>query len=340
MKHGKLVISLDLELMWGVRDVQSLSAYGNNILGVQQVLPRLLQLFKKYKVDATFATVGLLFFENKAEMLQNLPVTFPPYHNKKLTPYAGYFDTVGNSAEDDPYHYGLNLIRQILEYPGHEISSHTFSHYYCLEDGQTIENFRDDLQAALKISARYSLRPTSLVFPRNQYNDAYLDVCKSLGIICIRGNENSWLYSARAGAKENQVRRALRLVDAFVNITGHHCYSDDYLNRPIPLNIPASRFLRPWSPKLPFLDGLKFKRIQSGMNHAAKNGFTYHLWWHPHNFGINQEENFHFLEQILSSYHELHQRYQYTSYTMTALAETFLKKRHSNEHTADKRFSD
>jgi hypothetical protein len=52
---------------------------------------------------------------------------------------------------------------------------------------------------------------------------------------------------------------------------------------------------------------------------------TYHLWWHPHNFGIHQEENFLFLEKILQHYRQLQQEYQFQSITMTNLAEKLIK---------------
>ena len=41
------------------------------------------------------------------------------------------------------------------------------------------------------------------------------------------------------------------------------------------------------------------------MTYAARNNLTYHLWWHPHNFGVHQNENFSFLEEILSHYDKL-----------------------------------
>jgi hypothetical protein len=56
------------------------------------------------------------------------------------------------------------------------------------------------------------------------------------------------------------------------------------------------------------------------MSHAAKKNLTYHLWWHPHNFGANQEENFRFLEKILIHYQKLHKKYGFESYSMSELA--------------------
>ena len=63
MKCGKFVISLDFELIWGVRDKRTIQSYGENLRGVHQAIPRLLNLFDQYKIKGTFATVGFLFFD-------------------------------------------------------------------------------------------------------------------------------------------------------------------------------------------------------------------------------------------------------------------------------------
>jgi hypothetical protein len=320
MTNGKFVISLDFELMWGVRDKKDKTNYGEHIKGVHNVIPRLLVIFKKYKIKATFSTVGLLFFESKKELLSNLPDLKPQYNDPNLSPYNGYFDILENDYKMDIYHFAPNLIKEIQKYPEQEIGTHTFSHYYCLEPGQTIDTFKADIETAISVARNNNIQLTSLVFPRNQFNDDYLKICLELGIFCYRGNEHSWLYKAKNGNDESAIRRAFRLIDAYFNISGHHCYSDDFLKIKMPINIPSSRFLRPFSRKLKFLDGFRLQRIKSGMTYAAKNNLTYHLWWHPHNFGLNQDENFLFLEKILTHYQFLNITYNFQSHTMSSLA--------------------
>lgn len=324
MNIGKFVISLDLELMWGVNDVITISKYGMHIKGVHQVIPRLLKIFDQYGVNATFSTVGLLFFETKDQLLKNLPSQIPYYNNKNLSPYS-YMATIGNDYKEDPYHFAPRLIELIKQYPSQEIGSHTFSHYYCLEEGQTKEDFRADLIQSQKIAAQNGININSLVFPRNQSNEDYLQVCHELGILCIRGNESSWLYEARSGQKENLIRRGIRFADSFINISGHNCYNEETLKKKLPINIPASRFLRPYSPILKPLDSLRLNRIKRSMSYAANNGLIYHLWWHPHNFGVNQDENFSFLEKILQHFKQLLEQYNFESHTMTSAAKKILK---------------
>lgn len=328
MTCGKFVVSLDFELLWGVRDKRTIQSYGENLRGVHQAIPRLLSLFDKYQIKGTFATVGFLFFETKEELLANIPKTIPTYTNTELSPYQGHFNLLGENYIEDVYHFAPQLINEIKKYPEQEISTHTFSHYYCLENGQTKENFKADIEAALHIAEKNGIVITSLVFPRNQSNEVYINIIKELGLNSYRGNENSWLYKAKKGEQESSFRRALRLIDAYFNISGHNCYSDDFLRSKYPMDIPSSRFLRPYSKLLSALEGFRLKRILSGMTFAAKHNQTYHLWWHPHNFGVNQNENFSFLEKILEHYKHLNIKYGFKSITMSQLSTELNKKRH------------
>ncbi|MEO7263910.1 MAG: polysaccharide deacetylase family protein, partial [Ferruginibacter sp.] len=307
-----------------VRDVITLESYRDNLLGEQTVIPRLLESFKKYEIHATFSTVGLLFFSSRKEMLENLPSRLPQYVNKRLSPYGSYMhENVGEDFKQDLFHFAPHLLQMIQEAPEQEIGTHTFSHYYCLEMGQSIDDFREDIRMAIKIAAKEGIKITSIVFPRNQFNAAYLGVCKDLGIIAYRNNENSWIYSAKNGEEENLFRRMVRLTDAYLNISGHHCH--ELQNLEYPVNIPSSRFLRPYSPSLRFLENLRMRRIKRAMTHAAKHRLLFHLWWHPHNFGINQDENFAFLTQILEHYLLLNKLYGFKSITMTNLAKKVLQ---------------
>ena len=110
MTNGKFVISLDFELMWGVRDKKDKTNYGNNIIGVHEVIPKLLEIFRKHEVKATFSTVGFLFCETKQELLESIPKLKPEYSDKNLSPYNGYFNILGNDYQIDKYHFAPSLI--------------------------------------------------------------------------------------------------------------------------------------------------------------------------------------------------------------------------------------
>jgi len=146
-------------------------------------------------------------------------------------------------------------------------------------------------------------------------------VCRESGLDSYRGNPVSWLYSGRNKNDQSLFRRALRITDAYLNLTGHHCHDKSDVKEGPLVNVAASRFLRPWSRKLRLLEPLRLRRIKKGMEHAAKTGKLFHLWWHPHNFGANLEQNMQFLESILRYYRELHEKYGFSSITMSGLTD-------------------
>jgi peptidoglycan/xylan/chitin deacetylase (PgdA/CDA1 family) len=310
---GIFVVSLDFELLWGALYQRGTSDYDANILGVRQAIPAMLNLFREYEIHATWATVGFLFFSNKEDMVRGCPQIKPGYKNDRLSPYTN-MQAVGADESQDPYHFGHSLIQMVRSCSGQEIGSHTFSHYYCLEPGQTEAAFRADLQAANQAAKALGLQIQSLVFPRNQINTAYLKICAELGIKCYRGTEKAWFYSGGGMQGESIVTRAHRLFDSYANISGHNTYTLDH-NGDI-VNLPASRFLRPHNRGLAALDGLKFHRIASGIRDAAQKAKIYHLWWHPHNFGIYLNENITFLRRILDFVSEMRNKHGMKSLNM------------------------
>ena len=296
---GRFVISFDFELFWGVRDSTTLARYGKNILGVRDAVPRLLDLFEKYGVRSTWGTVGFLFFDDKDELLAHLPDIRPRYANPRLSPYAAIPD-IGENERSDPYHFGLSLIRRIMSCPEQEIGTHTFSHYYCLEPGQDESAFRADLEAAQRAARRLGISLRSITFPRHQIN--YLRTCREAGLIAFRGQPRAWMHDPNQ--RNMPARRALRLADAYLNLSGDNTR---YTARTASgmIDVPASRFLRPFAPRLRPFEGLRFRRIAAGMRQAATDGGIYHLWWHPHNFGIHLEDNLAMLCKILDTFREL-----------------------------------
>lgn len=59
MDKGIFLISLDFELAWGFHDSKKANGlYKNIILGARIIIPTLLELFEKYDIHVTWATVG------------------------------------------------------------------------------------------------------------------------------------------------------------------------------------------------------------------------------------------------------------------------------------------
>ena len=315
---GTLAVSLDFELFWGVQDKRTLDDYGRNILGAREAIPRMLELFERYGVHATWATVGLLFFDDKEELLQYLPKARPSYANPRLSPYPR-IARIGRNERQDPYHYSLSLVRRIQNCPHQEIGTHTFSHYYCLEDGQTPETFRADLDAARRSAARLGIALRSLVFPRNQFSDTYLSICLDAGIEAVRGNQSVWWFRSRGEADERLIKKTCRRLDHYLPLSGHNGVTPE-VDRLGIINIRSSRFLLPAPTRSRIFGSLCQRRIERSMRNAARTGQVFHLWWHPHNFGSHVDDNIAMLRTIMERYRALSEEQGMISRTMGEIA--------------------
>jgi hypothetical protein len=313
---GTFTISLDFELYWGIRDKADLDACTARLLGARDAVPRLLDMFARSAVHATWATVGFLFFDEKDELLAHLPAPAPRYLERRLFPYDHVL-RIGPNEQRDPFHYARSLILRIVQYPGQEVGTHTFSHYYCLEPGQTLEEFRADLDAANAAARRLGIELKSLVFPRNQWCPEYLTACAETGIRALRGCEQAWMYRPTSGA-DSVAKRAFRLVDSYVNISGHHGHKPIREQAGV-TNLPSSRFLRTVPCKPARLASVHVHRIRKSMDHAARHGLLFHLWWHPHNFGARTDENLRLLGSVLEHFEVLRKEYGMVSRSMGEL---------------------
>ena len=311
-KNGKLVISLDFELIWGVFDhvvPEEKEVYFNN---TRQLIPKLLAIFAENKIQVTWATVGMLANENWEEWLSNIPEDLPLYTNSKYDAYAFGLEQLKSKKINS--FFAPDLITSIVQTPYQELATHTYSHYYCLEAGQTESQFQTDLELACKLTEKWNLSPTSLVFPRNQYNEGYLTVCEKLGITTVRTNPDCWYW--QENSIPTMAKKIARTADAYIDL-GRKDYPVSLLTEEEGVQLqPASRFLRPYSSKFGLHD-LHLKRVEQEMTLAAKNGTIYHLWWHPHNFGNHPEQSLHYLSKIIKLFHKLNQEYGFESHSMS-----------------------
>jgi peptidoglycan/xylan/chitin deacetylase (PgdA/CDA1 family) len=332
-QRGLFVISLDFELYWGVRHLPSLRRYLPNLIGARSAIPALLDLFSEYEIHATWATVGFLFCDQTRTLLKFAPSLHrPEYKNRILKPY---YDLPPEGATDTPdsIFFAPSLIRLIANTAHQEVATHSFSHFYCLEKGQDIEAFRQDLLAARAASYALGLELRSMVFPKNQCNDDYLIVCAEAGILAYRGTPPGWLYRAAADDEQRYVKRLGRLLDTYLPLGSRNCYPAPVQSANLPINLRGSRFLRPYSPLFRMFEPLRLHRIKRDLTEAARKGLFYHLWWHPHNFGVNTEANLAFLRKILEHYRFLQEAYGMESANMGEMAACCLRERLNGQST-------
>lgn len=296
MENGTLVISLDFELLWGVFDKVDWREKKQYFQNTREVVPKILQLFQEYQISCTWATVGMLFNANWEEWNNNFPSILPEYENHKLSAYR-YGKSI-QRKETEELCFAPNLIKIIKETPMQEVATHTYSHYYCLEKAQTLESFRADLEMSINLARNKNIKIESLVFPRNQFNKEYLEVCKNFGITSVRTNPDNWYW--KDTEKDSLQQKIFRTGDAYFGMKDKSYSLSEVSHHNDLVQQKASRFLRPREAN--FKNKLKLSRIFSEIEFAAKNKEIYHLWWHPHNFGNDPKGNMTDLRSILDHY--------------------------------------
>ncbi|MDM8255593.1 polysaccharide deacetylase family protein [Phocaeicola barnesiae] len=326
MKTANLIISLDFELFWGLSgwNKNQLLAYKAHIEGAIDALTKIIEIFKKYEIKCTIGFVGGINSKSLDDFLEAAPSQHPTYKNELLSSYGLLLKLVRTGIIDNRLLFRPDIIKLLQENPLIELASHTFSHYYALEDGQNIEQFEADITTARKESMKANIELKTIIFPRNQISKPYQEICSKHGFTHIRGNEESLLYKSETTPSKYDYKRILRLLDCYINITGHHTYITPKAGTLI--DVTASRFLRPYNKMLRFLEPLKIKRIKDDIKYAAKNGEIYHIWWHPHNFGVNTDKNIEQLELICKFYKEMQNKYGIESKFISEILPTHDKK--------------
>lgn len=324
--EGIFTISLDFELHWGVFDKRDRLARQKIYENTLALVPEMLQMFSKYDVHVTWASVGSMFANDQQEWEQMKPAVEPDYLNNDYSPYKW----VSKNGMPEKYHwahFAPGSIESILNYPGQELGTHTFSHYYCLEQQSQHGAFAEDLKAASIAAAKFKSKPVSLVFPRNQFNPDYLKVCYDNGIRVVRSNPASWYWSPINDKGSKLLRKVIRTSDAYIQLgKARSSYSLDTVRVTAgePIQIPASRFLRPWNPKYKFANRLRLRRLMQEMKTAAIKKECFHLWWHPENFGEFPKENMESLQVLLQHYKKCKEKYGMTSWNMGEYADNML----------------
>jgi len=286
---------------------------------VESVCLKMLHEFQQNEIHVSWAMVGLLAQESLQELQTNFKSRKSPYQIKNYSP----FPLSQDKFTDIPYEIisGLNEAKSILQTEHQELSSHTFSHYYTLEEGQDISHFGEDLEDMSIVSEKLNTSFKSIVFPRNQINEDYLKACQEKGIIAFRGNQPNNYWSNSPYSKESLSKKGMRFLDAYYKVSNTQTSKiQDLAEISGLLNIPASRFFRPHSGKQ-LLEKRKIKRIKDEMTNAAKTGCLYHLWWHPHNFSNNTTLHFEQLAVIMEHFKNLKNTYGFKSLNMSEIAE-------------------
>ncbi|MFA6446650.1 MAG: ATP-grasp domain-containing protein [Patescibacteria group bacterium] len=282
LKKGAFVLSLDFELAWGTRGADHLK---NDYLNTRQAITRLLELFVKYDIKATWATVGHLFLDS----CNNHPEIFAP---------ANWFDIDPHSnIQSDPIWYGKDIIDRILSCPvKQEIGCHTFSHVIADDPACTPEWFRSELIACKNLASSRGLELRSFVYPKNHV--AHTSILKEQGIEVFRAPDENW-YAGLSGI----LKRLAHVLDNYLvfPVRSVSPKQQDGLT-----SIPGSYFYphaRGWAKYLPV--SFRVSKVLLGIDRAVKEKKVFHLWFHPFNLASNPDELLRGLDQIFARVAEL-----------------------------------
>ena len=279
-------------------------------------IPKMLEMFRRYEIRATWATVGMLMCRDYSQWQEIRPTIYPGYRREECSNYS-----IASQAREYPgLFFGQPTVKIIRDTPGQEVATHTYSHFYCGEAGATPEQFSADLACAKYIGDELGITYRSIVFPRNQVREEFLPTLRGAGISVFRGNPRHWLYRDGHITPGGAAGRAVRFADTWLNLTGTHVGVPAVRNGTH--DVPASMFFRPWSEKLQGFDSIRLERMKRAMSDAASRGENFHLWWHPHNFGVNTDQNLHMLEMVLQHFRNLRDTHGMRSMCMSDFVST------------------
>ena len=313
-----LVVSLDFEMYWGMADYADIKSWAPIMERVYKVVPELLRIFERHGIHSTWATVGALMAKNDEEFLEYLPKPVSSQTDAILRK-LGIWPVKDESQCPRNILFAPELVEMIAKTPGQEIGTHTYSHYYCDKPTSKIDDFSGEIKAACAIAKKNGYDIKTIVFPRNQISDEYVDVIADTGIIAYRGNEHSWINKLKG-----KIKTLVWYADNYLPIAKFG-YQLKEVKAKDKYNVKKSRFFKPRMFKYKVLEPFKLLRYKHEMRSAAKRGEVYHMCWHPHNFATFSKENFVQIEKLFCYYDKLCRKYGMKSLNMVEVTEEYNK---------------
>jgi peptidoglycan/xylan/chitin deacetylase (PgdA/CDA1 family) len=276
MTQATFIVSLDCEGKWGMAD--RINKHHDTVLttsNLVEVYSRLLALFSKYQVSATFAFVMALTlrpseFRQFADLFSDVPVEGVNWlqHFRRQSALGMTDGWFAPQAFDLVQHDGM-----------HEIASHGLTHLpIALVSRIAAES---EITSAGVVARSRNLAPRTFIFPRNLV--AHLDILCNAGYIGFRDRSSRHAY-ADALDEYNPFARSHRIINGNGSL----------------IVIPCGYFLNyrsglRWAVP-PHITRLRWRNI---IDHAIVTNGVAHLWLHPHNL-ITAPKTIEVLDDILS----------------------------------------
>lgn len=303
LDRGAFVVSLDFELAWGTRGRPSATKVGAYLDGTRRAIDRMLELFERYEISATWVMVGGLMLGGETR--------------HPLLADARYDDIPVGSHESHPHWYAEDILSKIRSIkPEQEIGCHTLTHMYVNESEESREQLDWELGEFVKLFKTLGLpRPESFIFPKHYMH--HFDLLAKHGFKCYRGPESGWFERLPTP----HLRGAMRLINSRLRrtpVVGLPSLSPEGL-----LEIPSSQFYSPFQSVGKYLSiDDRVAQAIAGLNAAAEQKKVYHLWTHPFNMGNQTDELMAGLERIFEHFSMLEKKETIRSLAMQSLLVT------------------
>ncbi len=311
MKKGIFCISIDYEFAWGYADTPLSDADKKRIEKEVDIVNRLIILFQKYNVPATWAVVGHLL-EKNCSWNGNMPhpeYPRPIYVNEKND---WFFQHPKKEKKDDVLWFdSKKLIEKIAQSKiNHEIGSHSYAHLLYNEKTTQKKAIDVDIENMERVHIDNEFSSLSFIFPRNV--EGYHKKLEEAGVKYYRGNSKKW-YDKLPGL----AYRLGHLVDYF--LPGVRTTVPQIHNSGL-INIPESMlFLGRNGMRKIITPSKMLRKARSGLKKASQRKEIFHLWFHPSNFSYDTETQFAVFEDILREAVQLREKKDLNIMTMSEI---------------------
>ena len=265
-KKASFVLSIDLELAWGVWDKLSSINIQKIIDKERLVCENLLNIFDENEIPVTWAVVAALL-DNKNKMMGNL--------NQKAWYAPDILDNILNSKTK------------------HLIASHSYAHkeFNTCSKEEIIEDFEKSNFFLKSIN----INPDVFIFPRN--NVFHLDVLKKFNFKTYRSIDKSWYKKVYKYNKS--LGKISNLIDKVIPIKTNSV--SPLIDKFGLTEVPTSILLISKNGIRSIVTNYSmFKKIKDGIDLAISQNECFHIWFHPSNFYYQTNKQFDLLKKIIN----------------------------------------
>ncbi|MCJ7448597.1 MAG: polysaccharide deacetylase family protein [Bacteroidales bacterium] len=191
-EKGIVIFSADFEMAWAFSFSKTKQKEAiEKGLSERKNVPVILDLFEKYNIPVTWATVGHLFLSQCIRGVNGLAHPEMPrpgfFENRNWNFSSGdwYQHDSCTDVKSDPAWYASDLIDRIIaSKTNHEIGCHTFSHIDFTYKNCPKSLADAEIDACIKLAADKGIKLNSMVFPGGTFGN--YESLKERGFTCYR----------------------------------------------------------------------------------------------------------------------------------------------------------